>query len=482
MADAEPKPEARPEPKKRPIPPERTEVTVHRTHLGGRALAYTATAGTVHLKMGQEEPQAALFYVAYTVDSDEAERPVTFTFNGGPGSSAVWLHLGTFGPRRVEMPDPHLPPPPPYSLVDNADGLLDATDLVFIDPIGTGFSRAVGEGEDKAFHGVKEDVDSVAEFIQAWLQRTGRWNAPRYLAGESYGTTRAAALAQALQEKGLMLNGLILVSPALSFQTFVFEPGNDLPYLTFLPSYAATAWYHDRLPKRPPALEPFLAEVRRFTEDSYAPALMRGSSITAPEADRMARALYRYTGIPVETWRTTDLRVADMHFSKLLLGRPGWTVGRLDSRFLGPDTAPLAHKSERDASYDGPAGPYTALINHYIRRTLGFDPPEPYRVFSMEVNEGWKWNTGKYAGHPDVTDALRKAMTTNPHLRVLVANGYYDLATPFYATEYSLAHLGLDASLRGNVQVFSYEGGHMMYLHAPSRAKLRADLVPFFRG
>lgn len=474
-----PKPEEKP---KRPVPPERSEYTVHRTVLAGQEVAYTATAGTVHLKMGQEEPQAAMFYVAYVVDSDRTDRPITFAFNGGPGSSSVWLHLGTFGPRRVDMPDAELPPPPPYRLVDNPDGLLDVTDLVFIDPIGTGFSRSVGTGEDKAFQSVKDDVASVAEFIEAYLQRTGRWNAPRFLAGESYGSTRAAALALALQERGLMLNGLVLVSPALSFNTFIFEPGNDLPYLLFLPTCAATAWYHDRLPEKPAAIEAFLAQVRGFVENVYAPALMKGAGISPSEAQQVAAQLHRYTGIPVETWLACDLRITDMHFTKAVLARPGWTVGRLDSRFLGPDTAPRSHTSERDTSYDGPLGPYTGLINHYIRRTLGFDPPEPYRVLSMEVNEKWRWSTDKLAGLPDVTDALRKAITTNPHLRVLVANGYYDLATPFYGSEYSVAHLGLDVSLRGNVRVCSYEGGHMMYLHAPSRAKLRADLVGFYQA
>ncbi|MCA9527097.1 MAG: alpha/beta hydrolase [Myxococcales bacterium] len=436
------------------------------------------------MKTDEGDPKAYMFYVAYTKDdAAPRERPITFCFNGGPGSASVWLHLGAFGPRRVEMVDPGLPPPPPYRLVDNAEGLLDTTDLVFIDPVGTGFSRGGAEGGDGAWQTVEADVAAVAEFVWRYLQRTGRWNAPRFVAGESYGSTRAVSLAHALQEMGLMLNGLILVSPALSFQQLSFDPGNDLAYQAFLPTYAATAWYHDRLPEKPADLPAFLAEVRRFAEDVYGPALMRGARLSEAEAATVALALHRYTGLPLEELLAADLRITDAEFTKAVLRTPGQTVGRLDSRFRGPDTAPRARTSERDPSYDGPLGPYAGLINHYLRQTLGFDPTEPYVVFSMAANERWRWyeKPEKLKGYIEVADHLRRVMTANPHLKVLVTNGYFDLATPFYATEHALDHLGVDRALYGNIELTWYPAGHMMYLHAPSRRALRADVIRWLK-
>lgn len=463
----------------RPIPPERAETSVHRTTLGGREIAYTATAGNLHLLDDKSAPRASIFYVAYTADTDEPDRPITFCFNGGPGSSSVWLHLGALGPRRVDMIDAHLPPPPPHRLVDNADGILDVTDLVFIDPVGTGFSRGVGEHEDKAFTSVKEDIASLSDFIWRYLQRTGRWNAPRFIAGESYGTTRAAGMAAALQAKGLTLNGLILVSPALDFSAFIFKQGHDLPHLLFLPSYAATAWYHDRLAERPDDLAAFVDEVRTFTITEYAPALMMGARLNENRRAALAVQLEAYTGVSAAEWIAADLRLADMHYAKAALGARGQTVGRLDSRYTSPDTDPLHHKTQNDPSFDAPYGPYTSTINGYLRQTLGYDPPERYEVISFQVNETWEWVKG-VDGFPSTADDLRKTLIQNPHLKVLVANGYYDLATPFFAAEYVADHLGVDRSLLGNISMTYYEGGHMMYLHEESRAKLRADLVAYF--
>lgn len=465
----------------RPIPEERSQTTVHRTTLGGVDIAYTATAGNLLLRDKNEKPVASVFYVAYLADTDQFDRPITFVFNGGPGSSAVWLHLGALGPRRVEMVDGSAPLPPPYKLVDNADGILDKTDLVFIDPVDTGFSRVVGEGDPKAYRSVKGDAESLSDFVWRYIQTTGRWNAPRFIAGESYGTTRAAAMAAVLQKRGLTLNGLVLISPALDFSTFIFKRGHVLPNVLFLPSFAATAWYHDRLAKRPHDLATLIDEVRVWAITTYAPALLMGAQLNETRRADIAEVLQGYTGVSAQTWLDADLQIADMHFAKQALGAPGQTVGRLDSRYISPDTEPLQHTSENDPSFDAPHGPYTSLVNGYLRGTLGFDPPERYDVFSFDVNDGWDWATGNsLKGYPCTADDLRTTLIHNPHLQVIVANGYYDLATPFFAAEYSVDHLGLDPALQDNITLTYYESGHMMYLHPPSRAKLRADLVEFY--
>ncbi len=461
---------------------ERTSVTYHETCIDGRTLAYTATAGTLHLRRPDGEPRARVFYVAYTADrvEDPQKRPVTFAFNGGPGSSSVWLQLGALGPRRIDLPDGVASPPPPYAVVDNACGILDLTDLVFIDPVDTGFSRPEGEAKGADFHGVAEDVESVAEFIRRWLSRNHRWNAPRFLAGESYGTTRAAGLARHLQEQGVALNGLVLISLALNFQTFVFETGNDLPYVLYLPAYAAAAWYHDRLEERPDDLHAWIDEARRWAVEVYAPALMHGAALVEARQQAIAEGLAHFTGMDAQTIRDMNLRVEYLRFAKTLLGRPGHTIGRLDCRYVGPDSDPLSGKMTRDPSYDAPLGAYTAVVNDYLRRELRFDATDEYEVLSMAVNAAWRWESDERMGYVNVSDDLRRAMVHNPHLKVLFANGLFDLATPAFAAEYTADHLGLPAELRENVTLSHYEAGHMMYFHAPSRRKLRADLVEFY--
>lgn len=467
--------------KPRPPRPERTSVTTHETVIGGETIAYTATAGTIHLRDDRDEPRASVFFVAFTRDGveDPSDRPVTFCFNGGPGSSSVWLHLGAFGPRRIEAPDAGPSRPPPYRLVDNAHGLLDLTDLVFVDPVGTGFSRSVGETEKNAFHGVKEDVDSVGELITRWISRNDRWNSPKFLAGESYGTTRAAALAHRLQERGVYLNGLVLLSVALNFATFVFEPGNDLPEILYLPSYTAVAWHHERLLDRPDVLEPLLDEVRAYATDVYAPALLKGARLDAATKRRIAEQLARYTGLDATAIERRNLRIDYLWFAKQVLGVPGRTVGRLDARFVGDDTDPNALSAERDPSYDVPYGVYAAAVNDYLRRTLGWKSDDEYEVLSLEVNQGWRWQHGTRMGYINVTEELRRVLIANPHLKVLMANGLYDLATPFFAAEFTADHLQV-GQLRENVTMTYYPAGHMMYLHMPSLAKLKADLTAFY--
>ena len=483
MSDAA-KPESKPtdsKPKVRPARPEAAQTTQHTLALAGRTLAYTATAGTLNLKDEYGEDRASLFYVSYVLDgvADPSTRPVTFCFNGGPGSSSVWLHLGAFGPRRVVVPDTVPAPAAPHRLEDNSASLLDQTDLVFIDPVGTGFSRPVGEGEGKHYWSVKEDVESVATFILRWLNRNGRWTSPKLLAGESYGTTRAAGLALALSEKGVTLNGLILVSVALNFQTFLFETGNDLPYLLYLPSYAATAWYHGRVPGK--SLQALLDEVRAWTLDVYAPALMRGPRLSDKARAAVAARLARYTGLPADAIAARDLRIPYLWFAKQVLGRPGVTAGRLDSRYVGRDTDPWASELTRDPSYDAIYGAYTAGINETLRRTLGWTTDDEYDVLSINVNQDWRWEQGRRRGYLNVADDLSQAMVANPHMGVLLANGLYDLATPFFAAEYTADHLNIGPELRGNVRLTWYEAGHMMYLHPPSLLQLKADLDAFYR-
>jgi len=463
-------------------PVETSAVTKHSVTIGGKAIAYTATAGTLILKDDKGEPRASMFYIAYTADGAKPGRPVTFTFNGGPGSSSVWLHLGTFGPRRVTFADAEAPAPSPNGMVDNNESILDVTDLVFIDPVGTGFSKPLGEAKLEDFTGVKEDVKAVGDFIRLWTTRNNRWESPKFLAGESYGTTRAAALVNHLQaNEGMTFNGVILVSSILNFQTARFDTGNDLPYITFLPTYAATAWYHGAVKDKPATIEPFLAEVRGFAAGEYAEALMKGSKLGQPEADAVAAKLARYTGLSVEFVKQANLRIDIFRFTKELLRAQRRTVGRLDSRYKGIDEDAAGERFDHDPSLTAIMGPYTAALYDYARTELKVEDERKYEILSGTVNGKWKWGGEGFGGggYVNVAEDLRTAMSKNPHLKVLVANGYYDLATPFFATEYTFDHLGLEPALQGNFQLSYYPAGHMMYVHGPSLAKLKTDIAAF---
>ncbi len=478
---------------KTPPPADILSQTHHSVTIGGQTIAYTATAGRLILKAEDEKegekPKAAIFFVAYTRDRapDEAEsahaaRPITFSFNGGPGSSSVWLHLGVLGPRRVVLEEDGRPLPPPYRLVDNTFSLLDKTDLVFIDPVTTGFSRAVPGEADKQFHGFKPDIESVGDFIRLYISRNHRWASPRFLIGESYGTTRAAGLAGYLQERhGLYLNGIMLISVVLNFMTLDFAPGNDLPPMLFLPTYAATAHYHGRLGQDVPSdLPSLLAEVEAFALGDYALALLRGDALPAEERAAIAARLARYTGLPADYIARTNLRINIHRFVKELLRDQRRTVGRLDSRFTGIDRDAAGEHHDYDPSYAIIQGPYTGLLNDYVRRELRFDSDLPYEILSERVRP-WSFDQHQNA-YVNVGETLRKAMSMNPHLRVFVANGTYDLATPYLATRYTFDHLQLDDSLRANVVMAHYEAGHMMYIHDPSLAQLKADLDTFLQG
>jgi carboxypeptidase C (cathepsin A) len=466
-----------------PMPEEKLVTTRHSARIGGAEVRYTATTGTLLLKEEDGTPKASIFFVAYSRDGvqDLGKRPITFTFNGGPGSSSVWLHMGAFGPRRVVMDDEGLRATPPYGLADNESSLLDVSDLVFIDPVTTGFSRAVPGQSDKQFHGVQEDVESVGEFIRLYCGRFGRWASPKFLAGESYGTTRAAGLSNYLQQRhGMYFNGILLISSILNFQTARFDVGNDLPYPLFLPTYTATAWYHQKLPADLQSdLKKALAEAEDFALEDYTLALARGTDLLEDERRATAEKLSRLTGLSTEYLQQVNLRPEIQAFIKELLRDRRETAGRLDSRFKGVDREAAGQESEFDPSYAAIQGPYTAMLNHYVREELDFHSDLPYEILTGRVRP-WSYgeNENRYL---NVAEDLRRAMTQNPALLVFVANGYYDLATPYFATEYTFDHLGFDATYGARVTKTYYEAGHMMYIRKADREKLKRDVVEFLR-
>ena len=482
------------EKRERPEPADQIAITRHRTRIGRREIAYTVTCGSVVLKEETEKEgkhegekaRAKVFFVAYTLDdvADKAARPVTFSFNGGPGSSSVWLHLGILGPKRVELDDEGFAPLPPGRLVDNEVSLLPDSDLIFIDPVGTGFSRMVEGEKVKEYHDYKRDLESVGEFIRLWCSRYGRWKSPKYLIGESYGTTRASGLAGHLLERyGMYLNGVMLVSCALDFQLLRFEFANDLPPALFLPTYCATAWYHKRLAPdlQKKKLRNLLDEVEAFAAGEYASALFQGARLPAKDRAALVKKIARYTGLSAEYVERTDLRVEIFRFCKELLRDASRTVGRLDSRYTGVDRDAVGEEFEFDPGFVAIYGAYSAAMNDYVRSDLKFEADLPYEVLKPFYMT-WGWSDVAINRFATVGETLRKAMSMNPHMRVLVASGYFDFATPHFAADYSLDHLGLAPQLRKNISVSYYEAGHMMYVHKPSLQKLSAELKRFVGG
>jgi len=460
--------------------------TDHTVTIGGKPVAYTATAGLLLLRDEKDEPSALVGYTAYTLKgvTDKSRRPLTFAYNGGPGSSSIWLHMGVLGPRRVATNDPEFNPPPPYELVDNSESIVDVTDLVMIDPVGTGYSHAVGKHEDKEFWGTDPDIESVSRFIYQYVSDNGRWNSPKYLLGESYGTTRSAGVANYLQQQwGMALNGVVLVSVALDLEAIFEWPGNERPYPFFLPTFAATAWYHKKLPQMPSDRDAFLDEVREFAIGDYARALAKGDKLSAAERERIAGKLHDYTGLSVDYILKADLRIPEAQFTQELLRDERQNVGRLDSRFTGFIFDWHAETAEYDPQSEAISPAYTASFLDYYQQELEFGQGKTYKV-SGNVFPGWKFehkipgfffplpiaNTG-----PD----LAQAMGLNPQMKVLVLNGYYDLATPFFASEYMFDHLGLSPELAANIEMKYYDAGHMMYIHGPSLVQFKNDVADF---
>jgi carboxypeptidase C (cathepsin A) len=450
--------------------------------VNGKTLNYTATAGTLILKKA-DKPWASMFYVAYTSDDvpDAAKRPITFSFNGGPGSASVWLHLGALGPKRVEMGPDGEQPKPPYHLVDNQHTALEFTDLVFIDPVTTGYSRAAPGEKEAQFHGFDGDLESVAEFIRLYSVRAERWASPKFLAGESYGTTRAAALSQYLLDNdGIYLNGITLVSSVLNFQTISFSLGNDLPFALYLPTYTATAWYHKKLPKDlQEDFEKAIGESRRFAGNDYTVALMKGDKLTAAERANVVRELARLTGLSETFIEQSNLRVPGSRFTKELMRNERRTVGRYDSRLEGADAIAAGDRAEYDPSYASVQGAYTAMFNDYVRAQLKYETDTPYQVLTDKVQP---WSYEKFQNrYVNVAEMLRQAMTQNPNLQVMIANGYYDLATPFFATEYTVNHIGLEPPLSNHIRLTYCDAGHMLYTKPSCLGGLHKAMADFYQ-
>jgi carboxypeptidase C (cathepsin A) len=476
---------------------------------GGRSVSYDAHAGTliVHPKDWDDVPQnarkdekgkpkpspeASMFYVAYFERGAGPARPLTFLFNGGPGSSSVWLHMGAFGPRRVVTADDTHTPAAPYHVVDNAESLLDVSDLVFVDAPGTGFSRVAGRGRRKAFFGVDQDANAFADFIVQFLSKYGRWNSPKYLFGESYGTTRSAVLARVLEDERMVdVNGVILLSQILNYADNPDgpedNPGIELPYQLALPTYAATAWYHKKLPPEAPQdLTALLAEVERFAMGDYARALEAGADLPAKDRQEIAAKLHRYTGLPVDYILKANLRVSGGEFEKNLEGPSGATTGRLDSRFTGPDLDPLSKEAEYDPQAAAIGSAYVSAFNDYVRRVLKFGRDKLYKP-ELPLWESWDYLHQPPSAHKPLSQAanvmpdLAAAMKYNPGLKVMLNAGYFDLATPFFQGVYEMGHLPIPEKLRSNIEFKFYRSGHMVYAHASSLEALHDNVADFIR-
>ncbi len=483
-------PNQTPVPNPLPKPPETPQVTdvapvvtKHSIRAGNRTLNYTATTGYMPIRNDRTgETEARIFFMAYTLDNPPANRPLMFSFNGGPGSASVWLHLGALGPRRVKMLDDGFMPPPPYQLEDNDQTWLTETDLVFIDPVGTGYSRATKPEFAQKFFSVNGDLESVGEFIRMYLGRYERWNAPMFLVGESYGTTRAAGLSNLLFEKGIGLNGILLVSNVMSFQTIRFAEGNDLPLILIFPSYTATAWYHKRLSPdlQAKSLKQVLAEAENFASGEFTSALIKADRLTPTERQSVLDNFSKYSGLSRTFVEQNNLRVDLGEFLKELMRDRRLTTGRLDSRFTGFDRDAAGNGIDFDPSMTAIRPPYTSAFNDYVRRELGFKSDLEYFILGGGITSPWNWNVNN--GYADTSVALNAAMRKNPYMKIFVASGYYDMATPYYATEYTLAAMNLEPVLRKNISVSYYEAGHMMYIEKNSLRKLKEDAARFIQS
>lgn len=473
---------------KKDIKKPQKSVTHSAVTVEGKRISYEAVAGTLVLKNSQDVPTISMSYVAYFKDDEKdlSKRPVTFIYNGGPGSSTVWLHMGCWGPQKVNIEDMSRSRAP-YSTVNNDYSLLDASDLVFIDAPGTGFGEVItknmgGAGEPKDFFGIDEDGQAFASFITEFITDYNRWSSPKYLFGESYGTFRSAVLANILQDsKNVSLNGIILLSQLLTYsnmtETTSGNPGTDLPFELILPSYAATAYYHHKLPVQPKELEPFLKEVEQFALTDYALALNKGADLDEASLNAIAEKLHNYTGLPVSYLKKANLRVRGPQFSQTLLGGSNQITGRLDSRFAGDAFNPLSENAQYDPMDSYIASAFTATLNSYMRNELKFGKNMQYKV-SGNVGP-WNFKRRGFIGFPNVMNDMAEAMVYNPSLKVMLNGGYYDLGTPYFEGKFEMKHLPMPASLQKNIEYHYYESGHMVYLH-PESLKLLHDRVAKF--
>ncbi len=469
----------------RPIPPPVVSVTQHSGVFGGQRIAYRAIAGETYLKDKDGQPLAAITSYSYIKEGPvDPNRPVTFLWNGGPGSGSVWLHMGAFGPKRVVVPsDARDDGAPPFPIIDNPDSLLDVTDLVFIDPVGTGYSRALGKKDPADYWGVTKDAKSMAEFIRLWLNEHGRWNAPKFIGGESYGTTRSAAVINELEGSytDVSINGILLISSILDFSQAADVQGNELGFVTNLPSMAATAWYHDKVADKPATLEAFVDEARAFAIGPYASALLKGNALSAEERAAILPQLSRYTGVSQAYLSNANLRLSPDRFYKELLRDRGLTIGRMDTRYTGVDYDNAGESPDNDPSFYGIDGAYTAAMNAWSREGLKYSPDVVYS--SIGGTRDWDWNIGGPRGGSSYLNAapyIGRALRENSGLRVWVGQGYYDFATPFFGAEYSLNRPGFPTD--GRIQWHYYHAGHMMYVRDEDLRKLSNDLRTFIRA
>ena len=467
-----------------------TEVSVTQqiVKINGVVINLTAKAGTLPLRDENNEVIANFGFTAYFKDGGSSKRPIMFAYNGGPGSSSFWLHMGILGPRRVVVNDPGFTPAAPYQLVNNEHSLLDIADLVMIDPVGTGLSVPAGKAKFEDFWGVDQDSRSISLFIKQFLIENGRMNSPKFLLGESYGTFRNAAVMNRLLNMGISLNGVIMVSAVFDLRTLLFPPNDDLPFLVHFPTYAATAWYHNKLKGKNPDIGKFLDEVRVFTETEYAPALFKGDRTTAVEIDRMASRLSEFSGISSEYWKRANLRVEAGEFYQELLRAEGKTVGRLDSRFTGINQDLLSQEASWDPQSLAISPAYISGFLDYFYNDLKVNRKTNYAV-TAGTRQGFKWDWNHAGNLRWGTSAalntgidMAEAMTRDPNLQVLILNGYYDIATVFYGVEFSIDHLALPPDIKRNIIMKYYEAGHMMYTHRPSLDKFRKDVAEFMQG
>ncbi len=467
--------------------PEKTSRTEHVLKTDILEFSYTATAGEILVKKENTGTTGRLFFVSYEKDEDvKAQRPVTFVFNGGPGAASVWLHLGGLGPKRINLGDKGKSPPPPVSYSDNPYTWLAFTDLVFVDPVGTGFSRGEPDDEktNREFYGVAGDVQSVADFIRRYLSKNRRWISPKFLAGESYGTTRAASLAWHLHQRyGIALNGVILISPVLDYDTIFFHPSNDLPYVLFLPSYAAAAWHHNLVDRTrwQNSISSMLDEVEEFCLNEYTIYLAQGDALNTESRKGLKKKLHDYTGLPEEFIGERNFRIDWMEFTKNILREDRLLAGRMDSTITGPDAGNRTHPLY-DPSLDPLFGPFSSAMNDYVRKDLQFDSDLFYEFLNEGVNRKWDWSSALRGqqGYIDVSHTLRDAMVVNRHLRVFIASGIYDLATPYFSANYTVDHMWLKED-KARVRMNTYTAGHMIFMHREALAALTDDAQAFFQ-
>ncbi|MEL7121636.1 MAG: carboxypeptidase [Bacteroidota bacterium] len=471
-----------------PIPEAKVYTSTHEAKIGGRNMEIEAEAGTMQIRNEKNEPIANFGYTYYRQKDARRVRPVVFAFNGGPGSSSFWLHMGVLGPKRIVVNDPESTPAAPYEIINNDYSILDVADLVMMDPIGTGLSIPVGKAKFEDFWGVDQDIRSLSFFVTQFLIEKGLMNAPKYLLGESYGTFRNAGLMDALLNQGIAMNGVIMVSAVFDLRTLIFPPDDDLPYICHFPTYAATAWYHDKLDTEYSDVYKFLDEVRTFTEEEYVPALFKGDRLTATEKRAVAQKLAGYTGTDTDYWVKANLRVTNSEFFAEAMREEGKIVGRLDSRYTGINQDLISQTGSHDPQSSAISPAYITGFMHYFYNDLKVDKSEMY-ITSAGKRDGFRWDWNHSGNSRWNTQAaintgpdMARALSRDPNMKVLVLNGIYDIATVFYGVEYSIDHLGLTPDIRKNIIMEYYEAGHMMYTHKPSLLKFKEDVEKFIKA